>query len=539
MPSLIELDGQGRDLLIRFDYDARLVDAVRALPGRRFDARNKLWTVPARHVDEVVNKLLPHGFALAPAVREMASGGAAAATAGDDPPFATTRLAPSAPTTPPQTDPTLSVSALNLRVRDTLRGVFRESLWVTGEVLDFDKSAGRRHRFFTLVEKGQGDDPRPIAQVEVALFELKLAELASKLARANPPLALRDGLLIRICARVDFYPQSGRFQLVVDDIDPLYTLGQLALTREQLLRELRAKGLADKNSRLPLPVAPLRLGVLSSESADGWHDFRRQLEGSGFAFAVTLYPVRVQGVALKPTMLAGLAWFAAHAAEFDALCILRGGGSRTDLSGFDDRDLALAVARHPLKVLVGIGHERDLSVLDAIAASFKTPTAVAAFLVERTAEAWTTLDDGVRRLGDAVAELLDRRRERLTRQARQLRDALTSHLETERHGLALALQRVRHGTLTLAQRHAARLAQRAARLTAATQRIADRARARLDNQETRCRLLDPRRVLQRGYAIVQNEQGKIVTEARAVAPGAALSIEFRDGRIGVRAEPPA
>src|SRR5690606_7532347 len=292
MAARIELSGHGRELLIRFDYDKQLVEAVRQLPDRRFDPRARLWMVPAKHVDIVVGALLPRGFTLAPEVRQLTRVAEAFLpfVGGSEPPPAESRVnVPCAPTA-------LTVGGLNLRVRDALRGAFPDLVWVVGEVLDFDKSAGRRHRFFSLVEKVPGE-ARVHAQVEAALFESKAEELAHKLAAAEPPLALRDGLEIRVLGRVDLYPQSGRFQLVIEDIDPAHTLGKLLLSRDQVLRELRAAGLAERNASLPLPRPALRIAVLASETSDGWHDFTRHLAAAPFAFEVTLFPVRVQGAA--------------------------------------------------------------------------------------------------------------------------------------------------------------------------------------------------------------------------------------------------
>lgn len=550
----IDLDERGRDLLIRFDYDKRLVEAVRQLPGRRFDPRARLWAVPAKHVDAVVGALLPHGFTLAPEVSGLAKPAERAL------PFATPTTMPTTMPAPPRparetgaAATALTVSGLNHRVRDALRGAFPERLWVVGEVLDFDKSAGRRHRFFTLIDKAPGET-RPLAQVEVALFETKIQELTDKLAAAEPPLALRDGLEIRVLGRVDLFPQSGHFQLVIEDIDPAHTLGKLLLTREQLLRELASKGLDGKNLALPLPRPALRVAVLASPTSDGWHDFVRQLQGTGLAFAVTVYPVRVQGAALRATMLAGLRHFAAHAAEYDVLCILRGGGSRTDLAGFDDRELAYAVARHPLKVLVGIGHERDRSVLDHIAQSCKTPTALAAVLGEHAGAEVARLVHCAERLVRAAASCLADQNADLQQRAGALRTTLATHLTAQRHHLTsssqrlqhlavacvltqnhrldLARARLRHASGAVLQRAAAARARARTRLAALAERSVERARGRLAAHDMRCRLLDPRAVLQRGYALVRRvNDGAIVTDAAVVQAAAAVAIEFRDGMV--------
>ena len=147
-----------------------------------------------------------------------------------------------------------------------------------------------------------------MAAVDVALFERTAARILPALEAKG--LSLRDGIEILVEARVDLYPASGRFQLIIEDIRPEFTLGQLALSKEQILEELHRAGLHERNLALPMPPAPLRIGVLTSPDSDGWNDFLQELTASGIGFQVNLYPVKVQGSELRPTMLAGLKWFA-------------------------------------------------------------------------------------------------------------------------------------------------------------------------------------------------------------------------------------
>ena len=429
----------------------------------------------------------------------------------------------------------LTISALNARVRDGLRREFAEAFWVVGEIVDFDKSAGRQHRFFQLIEKARGE-ARPMAAVEVALFATAAERLLPALLAHEPPLSLRDGIEVRVLVRVDFYVATGRFQIVVQDIDPSFTLGKLALTKEQILRELADKGLAARNRSLGFPVPALRIGMLTSPDADGWNDFLRHVEEARVGFEITLFPIKVQGLDLKPTLLAGLAWFAQHAEAFDVLCIVRGGGSRTDLAWFDDRDVAFAVARHPLKVVVGIGHQRDQSVLDAIAHSEKTPTAVAELLVRSLEDARDDVRESTRRLGAAVGERLARHGDDLGSLGRGLQRA--AHLQLVRAHAALAaagrdLVTATRLRLSLEQGGLQRCAARAAH---ASERLLERQGARLEQHATRLRLLDPQRVLARGFAIVRDADGHVAPSVARVTPQQTVRVQWRDGHADARIE---
>ena len=540
MTGFVELDPEGSNLLIRFAYREDLVALVKELPGRRWDPKGKVWRVPTSHVERVFEVFSRHLFEFAPEVPSLLAGtlGAKQTTTGEATPAVRGQRAlplpmPVSDAVPPQQAAALTVSALNRRVRDGLREQFPNAFWVVGEVVDFDKSADRQHRFFQLVEKAHGQ-PRATAAVEVALFASTAERLLPRLLAAEAPLSLRDGIEIRVLVRVDLYPATGRFQVVIEDIDPSFTLGKLALTREQILRELVQKGLADRNRSLGFPVPSLRIAVLASPDSDGWNDFCTHLRESRCGFAITLLPIKVQGIELKPSMMYGLGFFARHAAQFDVLCILRGGGSRTDLAWFDDRDLALAVARHPLKVLVGIGHQRDQSVLDAIAHSEKTPTAIAQLLARLFHETRSDVRERATRLADAVGALLRECRTSFDRTARELRRATTSRLLQQRMRLAAAGREVQAAVrLRLAREHSA-VERAALRTTSGSRRRLDRSAARIEPQATRLRLLDPARVLGRGYALVRTADGRVAPSVDRLAAGYSVRLQFRDGAADAR-----
>ncbi|MEC9048746.1 MAG: exodeoxyribonuclease VII large subunit [Planctomycetota bacterium] len=541
MTGTVELDQGGQHLLIRFPYREDLVAMVKELPGRRWDPKQKVWRVPSEHAKDVYEACARHLFEFTSDVASLLAGTLAqpstdATAAGDQPPRQGLLLPTGDEPTSAADDVTsqdaLSISELNERVKRSVTGAFPENFWVVGEVVDFDKSANRAHRFFQLAEK-MPRAPRPKAVVSVAMFERTAAQLLPALAQGEPPLTLRDGLEIRALVRADFYPATGRFQLIVHDIDPSFTLGKLALTKEQILRELAERGLTERNRMLGVPVPAKRIGVLTSPDADGWNDFRRHLEESDCGFDVTLYPIKVQGVDLKPTLLAGLRWFAARRERFDVVCIMRGGGSRTDLAWFDDRDVAIAVAQLPLKVLVGIGHQRDQSVLDVIAQSEKTPTAVAESLVRGVEAAREDVQERSQQLATLVADRLQDEQDRLREQTRAIAQASRQRVQDAQRRIIEASRGLQSATTLRIARERGNLRHEAARLVLLSQRCCERAATKLQQAETRRRLLDPARVLQRGYAIVRDPGGRIAPSASQISKDQPLRLQFRDGHADV------
>ncbi|MCA8944362.1 MAG: exodeoxyribonuclease VII large subunit [Planctomycetes bacterium] len=521
MSGTIELDRDGKTLVIGFPYREDLVEEVRALPSRRFDRGSKTWRVPIAHAELVVATFMKHGFEVSGDVSGVLAGtGGAPAPAAE--PVADAE---------PDTSAGMTISQLNERARAALRSAFPKRVKVVGEVVDFEKTRGRSHLFFRLVEKS---GERMAATVDVALFERTAKQILPTIEKRG--LTLRDGIEIMVEAKVDLYPANGRFQLIIEDIHPEFTLGKLALSREQILAELRKAGLAERNKLLPWPRPALRIGVLASPTSDGWNDFLREIESSRIGFDISLFPVKVQGDELESTMLEGLEWFAEHAAHFDALCIIRGGGSRTDLAWFDNRSIAFAVAEHPLKVLCGIGHERDVSVLDEISSSMKTPTATAAFLVHEIRATGEELRATTRRLADLTRERIATERELLAETGAGLRRAVHGRMVREHAMLGAAASRLATATGHRIERERRSLDDAFRRAVRAVRVRLDRERARIDTADTRRRLLDPTAVVRRGYTIVRDASGKIVTDVSALKTGDTIDVAFRDGRARSRVE---
>lgn len=558
MRNEVELAPDGVTLVIRFGYRPDLVALVKELPDRRFDGASKTWSVPARHAEAVYSKLARYMFDFSSDVMSIVAG-----TMGKP------KDAPRPKPAPVEEDidapverreraaDTLTISALNERIQECVKGNFMQSIWITGEVLDFDKNATKPRKDFALVEKGDGASKQK-ARIEALIWESRASEIFRRLATTAPDFTMRDGIEIRVLVKVDFYVPTGKVSVHVEEIDPSFTLGKLALNREQILRALREQGLAEQNKSLPLPIPPLRIGVLTSESADGWNDFKRHLESSGVGFAITLLPIAVQGDKTRASVLGGLAWFASRADYFDCVCILRGGGSRTDLAWFDDMDIALAVAKHPIKVLIGIGHERDRSVLDEIAHSEKTPTAVAAFLADtvlgerrKVAERAILLQRSVGRLLQSETNWLSRsamslgshatgrirsERQQLDTAARDLRSHSLRAVAEGRRGLETAARTLQTFALQSCERKKHELARASDRARHGAMALLQRAQHKLEQLADKQRLLDPRFVLRRGFALVRDEQGRVVPSATRIEQGQRITIQMRDGAVRTRAE---
>jgi len=340
-------------------------------------------------------------------------------------------------------DAPLSLGALLVQVRAALTHRFPDSYWVVAEVAEMTRPRQQGgHCYLTLTEPAGAEAMGLTAQARATLWGSRYQQIAPAFAEATGQ-ELRPGLRLLLRVKVTFHEQYG-FSLDVLALDPSYTVGELARQRLATLRLLKEKDLLERQQRLALPLGPQRLAVISSPTAAGLQDFVHQLEEAPYDFAVTLFPATMQGETAPTSIRAALDQLRPRRGQFDVVVLIRGGGSKTDLLAFDEYGLAAAVASFPLPVLTGIGHERDEAVVDLVAhRALKTPTAVAAFLVERLARLEALVLELAERVADRSREHLSRHHARLQRLADHTREAARQQLRRTQHDLA---QRSRQAT---------------------------------------------------------------------------------------------
>jgi exodeoxyribonuclease VII large subunit len=469
-------------------------------------------------------------------------------------------------------DPTYTVSALCDEVRTFLGEAF-SSLWVAGEVQRFRESQ-RGHAYFELVEKDAADGV--CGKLEAVVWARDWLRVRRTLAASGQ--RIEEGMAIRCRGGLDFYGVGGRLQLVVRDVDPVFTLGQLERRRRETLAALEAAGLLDLNRALRLPEPPLAIALVTSHGSAAYHDFLATLGESGYGFRVLMVHASVQGQRAEREIVSALAL--AGRAAVDCVVLIRGGGARSDLAVFDSRGVAEAVARSPYPVLTGLGHEIDEAIADRVAhLALKTPTKVAELLVERVAvcdraaaglaaelaraarerlragrEALGRAERGVAhgrtRLAAAGERLEDRARRLAGASERLLVHAAAGQLDARRR-LELAAPRLparrRREAEALARRLAAAAPRPVGRDRRAAGALAHRlavlgqlrlraAAARVGDLERLVGQLAPERVLARGFSITRDVAGRLLTDPARVAPGDTIRTELAGGGLTSRVE---
>ncbi len=401
----------------------------------------------------------------------------------------------------------LRLSELLGEVKEVLHGSMPDSVWVRAEIMELQVNRSG-HCYLELIEKDP-ENNAILARCRATIWASRYQNLRS-FFEASTDTPLRSGLKILCRATVNFHPQYG-FSLNIIDLDPAYTLGDLARKKQEVILRLRREGVFDMNRELPFPQVAQRIAIVSSESAAGYGDFVDSLNHNapGFAFYHKLFPALMQGDEAPNSICAALDQVYACEESFDVVVLIRGGGSRADLECFNNYDLACHISQFPLPIITGIGHERDESVADMVAARrLKTPTAVAGFLIDGLLSFEFRLSALHEKLELLLGRIVNSHHSKLDRMETKL-------------GLVVP------GFLT---RLKTRADQQEERLQSLAGQCLRQAADHLHLLESKTALIRPENILKRGYTITLCE-GKSITNPDEIKAGSRIETRFHNGII--------
>ncbi len=428
------------------------------------------------------------------------------------------------------TSTAFTISELNAMLRDVVTSGFPRAVWVCGEVQGYDRNKGRAHAFFELVEKST-DAVEVKARMGLVIWANTRPRIDAVLTRAENAFALKDDIEVKFLCKVDFYTGFGQVRLVVEDIDPVYTLGKMAQDRQKLVAELMRSGILEKNKQQAMPAVPLRIGLVTAFDSAAHNDFRDELQRSGCGFRIYLARAVMQGKNCAPSVVAALAALNARD-DLDVIVVTRGGGSIAELACFDSKDIALAIAASKYPVITGIGHEINTSIADLAAHTCtKTPTAAAQLLAGAVMAFLRGLDECWRRLGVSALEAVNGRRVCLKDAAIDLRALLPRWLKGHREQNVLFVERLKRAPLNAAADARTGL-QRSGEGLRKTIRLRLTASViKIDNYQKLAGMVSPQNILKRGFSITRAMDGRAIRSARDVSAGQALRSELADGFI--------
>jgi len=401
----------------------------------------------------------------------------------------------------------LSLTELQLIIKDSLYLALPGLYWVAAEISEI-KENYNGHCYLELVEK-HPDEVSIRSRVKAVIWSSRYRFIKSFFENSAGE-SLREGLRILIRVKIEYHEIYG-LSLVINDIDPAFTIGEVALKRQQILKRLGEEGVITMNRDLEFPILPQRIAVISSANAAGYTDFMNHLKGNsfGYVFYTSLFETPMQGKELESGIINAMERISVHPGGFDLAVIIRGGGSQTDLSWFDNYNVAFYVTQFPIPVITGIGHDKDLSVTDIVAhKSLKTPTAVADFLIECMISAENNLMD----LGSEIA---DKSRLMIEVSKRRIETARSRILPVARN-LLLIYRNTINRKKEILESHAKNS------LGLLINRVA--------GFENSLKILDPANVLKRGYSIT-SINGKIVKECNVLKKDDIIDTRFSDGSI--------
>jgi len=412
-----------------------------------------------------------------------------------------------------------------IRLNPELQGV-----WVTAELSDVRVAGG--HCYMELIEKDILGNT--CAKMRAMIWNSTFMALRRKFYDATGK-DISTGMKVMVRGSANHHNVYG-ISFTISDIDPSYTVGDMERIRREILSRLAKEGLLEKNRHLGFPPVPQKIAVVSAPGAAGYGDFINQIEHNpeGFKFYTHLFPAVMQGERTSQSVRDALDMVEGTIDLWDCVVIIRGGGATTDLNGFDDYELARAVATFPLPVAVGIGHERDRTVLDEIACvRCKTPTAVAAFLVDSLRTAWTAAVERVKKVARYSADALRGEKYRLS----NIEMALPARVQTrimrsERHltDLGHAVERALTKRTTSENERIRMLRYRFGKACAG---ITDKPMIRLKNIENLIRVLSPENTIRRGYSVTL-VNGKAVRSVGELKEGDKVETRLIDGIVSSR-----
>ncbi len=403
---------------------------------------------------------------------------------------------------------TLTLLELNSLARKSLEECLPDTYWIQAELSEVRVNQSSGHCYLELVQKD--------SQTNYLIAKARGIIWANVFGFLRPFFEdttgqkFQSGIKVLVEVSIHFHELYG-YSLVIENINPEYTLGDLALHRKAILAQLKKEGVLNLNKELSFPLLPQRIAVISSATAAGYDDFRNQLEQNeqGYSFYIELFPSVMQGDRVESSILSSLDAILARLDEFDVVIIIRGGGATSDLSGFDTYLLAASCAQYPLPIITGIGHERDDTVLDSVAYKrVKTPTAAAEFLLD----------------------CMDLAANQLITLSNKIREGAKNLLVIEKNRLELFQQRIPRLANALLSNNKINLTGLSSRLNQSIVQYLSTEKHRLSLVSQSIKYASPEFILKRGYSLTTCN-GKIIKSISDVSTGDVLTTQFKDGFV--------
>ncbi|MBF0503540.1 MAG: exodeoxyribonuclease VII large subunit [Candidatus Omnitrophica bacterium] len=427
-------------------------------------------------------------------------------------------------------DEFLTVSELNNFIRDVLKSGFPGAVWVCGEIQGYDRGKDKKHIFFELCEKDAATQDIT-ARIGLVIFAPVRPKIDAILKKGENAFELKDDIEVKFLCKVDFYPGHGQVRLIVESIDPVYTLGKIAQDRQRLIALLKQKGILEMNKRLEMPLVILNVGLITSYDSAAYHDFISELRNSGYAFRVYICNAVMQGKNTQSSVIKALMDLQ-RILEVDVIVITRGGGSIAELSCFDSEKIVTAIAQSGVPVLSAIGHEINTTVTDLAAHTFaKTPTAIARFLVERLEEFLRGIDLRQEKIMQGALGVLEEGRSRLKDRSTVLQTRTLGLITSHHQRLAGIMENLKRGPASLIKETRKSLEDKKINLNKIIYLHLQKSRTKINQYQKLAELADPQNILKRGFSVTRSHEGNLIRRVNDAKGVKGMTTQLVDGVV--------
>ena len=424
----------------------------------------------------------------------------------------------------------LTVSELNTLIKDVINMGFPNPIWVCGEIQGYGRNKEKKHIFFELCEK----DPQSkdiIARIGLVIFAGRKPYIEEILQKAENAFTLKDDIEVKGLCRVDFYPPHGAMRLIVESIDPFYTLGKIAQERQKLIALLKTKGILEKNKQIPLSSVPLNIGLITAFDSAAYNDFIAELKRSGYGFKVFHVNSAVQGKRVEREVCRALD-ILNRIQTLDAIVVTRGGGSIAELSCFDNRLIAEKIAGLRLPVLSGIGHEINITVTDLAAHTYeKTPTAIAQILVQKVEDFLTSLDEKGYEMIHLAQQKINDEKKSLKNRAVNLHSDTSSFLKTHSLTMVQMMHMIEHQPIRRLVEQKNKLGEHNTNLQRVAKHHLHNVKFKLNHYQRMIEIANPTNTLRRGFTITRTSQQRLIKNKAEVKLQDVIITEVVDGNF--------
>lgn len=448
----------------------------------------------------------------------------------------------------------ITLSELNKRIKETVQEKFYERYYVVAEISELNES--RSHAYLELIEK---NDSKIVLAKARATIWARTYRMLKPYFESSTGHKFEAGLKVLLVVSVEFHEVYG-FSLNIKDIDPNYTIGDIERKRLLIIQRLEKEGVIDMNKELLIPAVPQKIAIISSETAAGYGDFIDQLQNNdyGFKFLTKLFPAAMQGEDTESSIINALEKIFECEDEFDIVVIIRGGGSKSDLSWFDSYQLALNISQFPLPVISGIGHEKDETIVDLVVnISLKTPTAVAGFLIDSVAEFYNYLNHLSEEFVQRVNNIIHENKNYIEHLVLNFKPVITEIINAETNKLELKKVFLKNSINIITQKQYFLLNEyhqeiknsvkssfiirkqniefHNIKLKNKTDKYLVANKYKIDVLEQKNKLLNPENILERGYSITLHKN-KLLKSTQALKKGDLIETKIIDGSFKSKVE---